>query len=58
MKVFKICVSLSVMLTGLEIFRKILIGQTDYIVEPKHIILMVISLVVTGLSCWFWVNDN
>ena len=58
MKIFKISVSAAVMLEGLAILYKMLIGRVDFIVEPKHIAVMVISLVCYGIGCWHWITED
>jgi hypothetical protein len=58
MKVFKICASLSLMIYGIDLLRKALIGQTDFPVEPKHTAMIVISLVCYGVGCWYWITNK
>lgn len=58
MKIFKICVFLSMMIYGLDLLRKLVVGQVDFVVEPKHIILVVVALVFYGIGGWLWITDK
>ena len=58
MKIFKICLVLLLMIYGFDLLRKLVIGQVDFIVEPKHIIMIIVSLVFYGIGGWLWIKEG